>query len=57
VCRGGLEVGVAKAPKHSKMIILWWLAVEPSERYFIINGGGGAHVKQIACDGLGFSPI
>jgi hypothetical protein len=52
-----LEVGVAKAPKHSKMIILWWLAVEPSERYFIINGGGGAHVKQIACDGLGFSPI
>jgi hypothetical protein len=51
VRRHGLEVGVAKAPKYSKVIILWWLALESSEGDVIVDGGAGVPVKHIARGG------
>jgi hypothetical protein len=51
VRRRDLEVGVAKAPEYSKVIILWWLAVESSEGDIIVDGRAGAPVKQIARGG------
>jgi hypothetical protein len=49
VRRHGLEVGVAKGPEYSNMIVLWWLVVESSEGDVIVDGGAGVPVKHITC--------